>query len=224
MMNRIFPHLFLCFGLALAGCTPAVSERTAASAPKELRVDFVKLRHIAAFGPGKTDLAGEEVHKLDTFLDASDIGPDDHVYLQPAAEDHLTAARIGRLSKEMSRRGIGAQTLPEGAAPADSIAVIVERYVITPPDCPNWTSPTYGDHGNAEHTNLGCANATNLGLMIADPRDLVIGRKLGPVEGDAALASVRRYQAGQLKGLGGSASGGGASASAASSGGGGGGQ
>jgi len=78
-----------------------------------------------------------------------------------------------------------------------SSAVVVERYVVTPPDCPNWTKPPYGDHSNTPASNFGCATATNLGLMVADPRDLVIGRSLGPPRGDPALYGYSRYRVGK---------------------------
>jgi pilus assembly protein CpaD len=66
---------------------------------------------------------------------------------------------------------------------------------VTPPNCPDWTKPAYGaGHSNAMPSNYGCADVTNLGLMIADPRDLVIGRTLGPAEGNPATAAVLRYR------------------------------
>lgn len=43
------------------------------------------------------------------------------------------------------------------------------------PACPNWSSQRNGnDEANA--ANWGCATATDLALMIADPADLVHGR------------------------------------------------
>ncbi|HEX9489010.1 MAG TPA: CpaD family pilus assembly lipoprotein, partial [Stellaceae bacterium] len=68
---------------------------------------------------------------------------------------------------------------------------------VTPPDCPNWSKPASGDHSNTLPSNFGCADATNLGLMVADPRDLVLGRSLGPPRGDPALYGYSRYRTGK---------------------------
>ena len=37
-----------------------------------------------------------------------------------------------------------------------------------------------GDYTNTLPSNFGCATQTNLGLMVANPRDLVMGRVPGP--------------------------------------------
>jgi pilus assembly protein CpaD len=204
MKTRYLP--LLCAGAVLlvgAGCTPSTSEWSPSEAPKSARVEYVRLQHVAAFKPGSADLATGEAEKLRRFLDQAQVNAEDHVFLEPGSEDRLTASRIGRLSKAMAEKGVGAQTLPamsaDAALGADKVDIVVERYVVMPPDCPNWTSPAVGEHSNQPGSNFGCATATNLGLMVADPRDLVIGRTLGPAEGDAALAAVKRYRLGKVK-------------------------
>jgi pilus assembly protein CpaD len=61
------------------------------------------------------------------------------------------------------------------------------------PPCPNWSSPPGAEYTNAHTSNWGCAAATNLGLMVASPADLVSGRTLGPTEGMPAASAVQRY-------------------------------
>lgn len=41
--------------------------------------------------------------------------------------------------------------------------------------------------------NFGCANASALAQMIADPRDLVVGEQLGAMEGRKAIATLDAY-------------------------------
>jgi pilus assembly protein CpaD len=190
----------LALGLLLAGCTSETSEWTPAEAPKSPRVDYVRVQHDAAFKPGSAELAGGEAASLTQFLGAAQVTSADHVYLEAAADDRLEASRIGRLAKIVDQKGAGAQTLPAGAGiPPNHVRVVVERYVVTPPDCPNWSSPAVGYHGNEPGSNFGCADATNLSLMVADPRDLVIGRPLGPAQGDGAFAAAQRYRQGKVK-------------------------
>jgi pilus assembly protein CpaD len=199
MTDRLLRHLFLCFGLALAGCTPQISEWSDAEASKPIRVDYVRLQHDTAFLPGSAELAEGEADGLAAFLDQAEVAADDHVFFQPASKDKLAAARIGQLARELGQRGIGATTLPPIAttAGADQMAVVVERYVVTPPDCPNWSKPAAGDHSNTLPSNFGCADATNFSLMVADPRDLVVGRSPGPPVGDPAIAGYGRYRNGK---------------------------
>jgi hypothetical protein len=49
---------------------------------------------------------------------------------------------------------------------------------------------------------FGCANALNLRLMVADPRDLERGAALAPASGDAAFAAAERHRLGEVKPLG----------------------
>ena len=201
MTNRLLATLGFGLALALAGCTPPTSEWTEAEAPKKLRVDYVRLTYSTAFTPGSAELAGAAADDLVAFIDEAQVTNDDHVYFEPASNDALTAARIGALTRAIGRRGVGATTLPPSPTevPADHMMVVVERYVVTPPDCPNWTKPAWGDHSNTIPSNFGCADSTNLGLMVADPRDLVVGRTLGPAEGNAAVAGVERYRLCKVK-------------------------
>src|SRR5690348_8116375 len=199
MTNRSLRHLCFCLGLALSGCTPPVSEWSDSQASKQIRVDYVRLQHDTIFTPGTADLAAGEADSLASFLDEAEVAGGDHVFFQPASDDKLAAARIGQLTRELSRRGISATTLPPagGSVAADHMTVVVERYVVTPPDCPNWTKPPSGDHSNSLPSNFGCADATNLSLMVADPRDLLVGRPLGPPRGDPALNGYARYRNGK---------------------------
>ncbi|HYM01606.1 MAG TPA: CpaD family pilus assembly lipoprotein [Stellaceae bacterium] len=203
MKVRPLAYLSLCLGLALAACTPETSEWTETEAPKELHVDHVRLRHIANFAPNTDNLAAGETEKLTEFLETAEVTPEDRVYFEPAENDRLSAARIGKLTRELSRHGVGAATLPAVAngVPPNHMNIYVDRYVVTPPKCPNWTEPAIGIHTNGVSSNFGCADATNLGLMVANPRDLVIGRRPGAPEGDPALAGIDRYRRGVPKEL-----------------------
>jgi pilus assembly protein CpaD len=197
MTNRFLTTLCLGLGLALAGCTPPISEWSDAQAPKKLHIDYVRLEHSAAFAPGSADLADGETKELAAFLEQSQVSAQDHLYLQAAVDDSLVAQRIASLTRQLAPRGVGATMLPPSAkdVPADHMLLVLERYVVTPPNCPDWTKPAYGStHSNTMPSNYGCADTTNLGLMVADPRDLVIGRTLGPTEGNPATAAILRYR------------------------------
>jgi pilus assembly protein CpaD len=199
MKDRFLLHIFLCVGLALAGCTRTESEWTESEAPNKLRVDLVRLQHDVAFAFNSTKPADGENEEFIAFLDRAGVTPDDNVYLRAANADLLTTARMAQLSDRFARRGVAVTTLPPAAenVSIDDVQVFVERYVVTPPDCPNWTKYPYGSHDNAVASNYGCSDATNFAHMIANPRDLVSGRDFGPEQGIPAFAAIDRYRAGR---------------------------
>ncbi len=140
---------------------------------------------------------------LTAFLQAAQVSTDDPVYLEPVASDRLGASRVSALARDLTRQGYSVATLPAAgdAVPANALMVVVERYVVTPPDCPNWTKSQSDDHENAQTSNFGCAELNNLGLMVADPRDLVIARQLGPASAAQASLAIQRYRSGQTSPL-----------------------
>jgi pilus assembly protein CpaD len=193
--------LILCLALAcgvLQACD-APGEWSTNEAPRQLRVDFERMTHTATYAPEATQLAPGEQEKLASFLQVAQVTTDDHVYLEPTSNDRHNASRISALARDLTRRGYVVATLPPGrdAVPPNALLVTVERYVVTPPDCPNWTKSPNGDHENAPSSNFGCANLTNLGLMVADPRDLLIGRDMGPESAAHAGLAIQRYREGK---------------------------
>ena len=74
-------------------------------------------------------------------------------------------------------------------------------YHITLPNCPDWSKPIGTDSSNTTSSNLGCANQSNLARMVADPRDLVRGRRLGPADGVREAEAVVRYRTDNVKEL-----------------------
>lgn len=201
MKARLILGLAIALG-ALQACD-LPGEWTAVEAPKQLRVDFQRLTHTAAFPAGGTALARGEQESLAAFLQAAEVATDDPIYLEAAAEDRINTSRISALARELTHQGYSVATLPTArdAVPANTLLVVVERYVVTPPDCPNWTKSASDDHDNKPTANFGCSTVTNLGLMVANPRDLVIGRQLGPAEATQAGLAIQRYRIGQTSPL-----------------------
>ncbi|MBV8131009.1 MAG: hypothetical protein JO282_00660, partial [Alphaproteobacteria bacterium] len=97
------------------------------------------------------------------------------------------------------RYGIVATTLALDTVPANHASVSIGRYAVTLPTCPNWSQPPNADFSNAYSSNYGCADATNLGLMVASPADLVSGRPLTGTEAQPAVNAVQRYFTDRVK-------------------------
>src|SRR5216684_2055015 len=185
-------------GLALAACATPIEQWQPAQAPKTNTVEFVRLNHTVRFAPGAAVPAPAETRRLMNFVDDAEIAGGDDIYLDAAPTDRLSQARQASIRRLLSQRGIRTTALPaiagmggERLALGDEVALQVERYVVTPPACPNWSKPPGGDPTNTVGSNFGCATTTNLGLMIANPRDLLIGRKPGPADAEPALRAIQ---------------------------------
>lgn len=82
-----------------------------------------------------------------------------------------------------------------------AVQVVVRRYTVTLPACPDYTQYPGNTFDNGKSSNFGCATATNLGLMVADPGDLIAGQDLAASNGQVQADAVQRYLDGKTKDL-----------------------
>jgi pilus assembly protein CpaD len=190
--------------LLLAGCAREQAAWTAAEAPNRLQVDWRSESHVSTFAPNAVDLPGDERARLMRFLEASIRTGDERITLSPPADPDrgLSNQRVDRLRQLVAAaapgRPITVAPVADSRLRRDNALVVVGRYVVSTPSCPNWRKPSGIDSANQPSSNLGSANQTNLGLMVADPADLVVGQELQPADAEAMALSVRRYREGKV--------------------------
>jgi len=182
--------------LGLAACA---FEYSKSEAPDTLRVDGAESRRELAFAAGSAYLTPSELRQIDGWVLSGTIRSADRVAVAAGGPPGLAEQRAAAISRELLRYGIVTQTLALDTVPANRAIVSVGRYAVTLPTCPNWSQSLDYDFTNAFTSNYGCANVTNLGLMVASPADLVSGRTLGPANGTTAVNAVQRYLTDRVK-------------------------
>jgi pilus assembly protein CpaD len=190
MTLRLYP---LAIALTLAACAPGAAEYTKSEAPNRLQVDGATSELAVAFAPGSARLAATEAARLDRLVANGGIQRADRVAIAASGAPALADARVAAISSRLLRWGIVADARPIAAVPPNRAVVMVGRYAVTLPPCPNWSMPRANDFTNAPPSNFGCATAVNLGLMVASPGDLLPGRTLAAADGKPASAAVDRY-------------------------------
>jgi pilus assembly protein CpaD len=195
MKIRLYP-IAVALLLGLAAC---VTEYSKSEAPAALQVDGAQSRVEIAFADGSDRLSPGEARRLDGLVVAGNIRPADRVAIAAAGPPGLAARRAAAISSELLRYGIVASTQTLGTQPANRAIVAVGRYTVTLPACPNWSESLAVEFTNAFSSYYGCANATNLGMMVASPADLVSGRTLAPADAQPAVAAVQRYMTDRVK-------------------------
>ncbi|WP_262691849.1 CpaD family pilus assembly protein [Kordiimonas aestuarii] len=141
-------------------------------------VTLVRLAYtIEAEDDGTDTLSAGTAASLQAFLQSVGAGHGDIIMLDSAS----TAGRRDAIAQTLRKRGLvyGGEA-PLGETPeGGNIALYVERYLVTPPACGQWPNePTNNTRNNAS-AYFGCSNTANLGLMVADPRDLIAGQHRG---------------------------------------------
>ena len=131
--------------------------------------------------------------QLALFVRNGGIGPSDRVEIAAAGSGPLARARVAAVSHTLLAYGIVATPRQLAGVPANRAVLLVGRYAVMLPPCPDWSKTSPGDFTNQTSSNFGCANAVNLGMMVANPADLANGRTLEAKNGEPAVKAVDRY-------------------------------
>jgi pilus assembly protein CpaD len=187
--------------LLLGACQTPVAELPPPEPVASLQVNHVRVQYAASFLPGKADLSQDEAARFQAFIDQSGLRSGDRVYIALPNGDLLAASRIGKMASLLAQRNIGAETVtpPSTGLSANHMLVMADRYVVTPPACPNWSDSPTTPHDNTPNSNYGCATLSNLAEMVDNPRDLDMGRPLGPAYADPGLNAIERYRTDKVK-------------------------
>jgi pilus assembly protein CpaD len=84
---------------------------------------------------------------------------------------------------------------------SDSITMAATRTVAILPDCPGWLDHIAAPGDNKAEANFGCSNASNLGVMVADPADFAKGRSTPFSDAAPAINAVQLYKTDKVKPL-----------------------
>jgi pilus assembly protein CpaD len=195
-MKSYFRLVALPLMLGLSACA---AEYSKSEAPDTLRVDGAESWRELAFAAGSANLSPSELRKIDGWVLSGSIRPADRVAIAAAGPPGVAEQRAAAISRELLRYGVVAQTQAIDTVPANHAIVSIGRYAVTLPTCPNWSQSLSYDFTNAFTSNYGCANATNLGLMVASPGDLVSGRPLSATNAQVTGNAVQRYLTDRVK-------------------------
>jgi pilus assembly protein CpaD len=193
-----------------------------ASSPKNLEVERAQYRHTVHFATDQADLTAIEQERLLTFLQTVAPTPQDTMVIEGHADERagdlynleLASRRITSVGGFLQDHGLGGITVHASAfgerVPAaegsDSeawrqnrrVELVLERHLVELPPCPDWSRESGLDFSNLPGSNFGCATQANLGMMVANPSDLVRGRKLAPASGIHAAEGIVRYRTGNV--------------------------
>ena len=190
--------LLLGLGLAASGCAPQTSQWSMVEAPRENKLTLVRLAHQVQFRPNEDRLSPAEAARLGAFIRDQNVGYGDQILLI-GGNGALAQRRQEAVATAFARGGMRVirDVEIEGLSTApNELRVVVSRHVVTPPTCPNWSKRPDDDFGNTQSSHIGCATQTNLGLMIANPSDLVAGQEIGPADGELSAFRIESYRRG----------------------------
>ena len=149
---------------------------------------------VASSGNG---LSANDTGRVEGWFESLDLGYGDRVSVDLGSDSFGSGAReaIGAIA---SKYGLlldrGAPVTVGNVAPG-TVRVIVSRAKATVPGCPDWSRDPQANFNSHNASNYGCAINGNLAAMVADPRDLVLGRSAdGATDASTSGKAIKSYR------------------------------
>jgi pilus assembly protein CpaD len=197
--------LVLAGALLLAGCYGEYVQDYRELYPIRVQTQTAALP--VAFAASRTEPGSEQLARLDAFL--ADFrargGSKLFITANPAgigeavARDRARTVERRAVALGISPAAIETRLLESPSRPGEAI-VSYEQSTVQVPECGDWSKNTAVDGTNSAGSNFGCATQRYIGLMAADPADLVRPREYEGHDGQRTVDVMQKYRTGRQTG------------------------
>jgi len=185
------PFLLIAAGLAAVLTAPAAarSNRGVESVhqPVVQRSDFT-------LDVPAGDLSPADSARVLQWFDALDLDYGDRVSVDagtvPGPVDAPIAPLVARYGLFLS----DGAPITTGALPPGHVRIVVSRSVASVPGCPDFSAYSQPNFTGAASSNFGCGINSTIAAMVANPEDLVRGRRGRGSTADTAAKAIRVWR------------------------------
>lgn len=168
--------------------------------PPKNKVETRTQMHMVHFAPGASTLPADELAAL--RMGVRDVSPMavETLQVQLHPSQMRNSLRKNFITKQLRNLGyVEADVLFESSDTLDRDEARIDiGYAVTVlPHCPDWRRSPVTTYSNTSQGNFGCASTVNLGLMVADPRDLERGEGNGTPDTERTTQVIRDYRGGK---------------------------
>jgi len=144
----------------------------------------------------KTGVSKSHQDQLTQFITQHDVTRQDDLLITYDATKRAVrrAEKLQAYLKQFGLHAVLHATNAAEATTAQAVRLTVTQYTVQVPNCPDWSDGPYAHFNNQVSSNFGCATAANLGLMIANPKDLLQGRESSLADGVVLSNSLQGYR------------------------------
>jgi type IV pilus biogenesis protein CpaD/CtpE len=156
-----------------------------------------------SFAPGTGRLDQGQVNELHAMVAAGRSAQRDEFIVvtdgSGGTMQQLRAQQVRQSLASAGARWVGSSVEPSMAMGPSQVVVVRSEYRLGTTNCPNHNPSSIGNPNGSSMPGFGCADAYNMGQMLARPRDAAIGRDPGPAEAWVNANAVQRYREGRVR-------------------------
>jgi len=166
--------LALTLGLGLAGCggMPTNTSLYSIKQPVVDRTNFTFDVNTNASG-----LPVSEQQRLNGWFETMDLRYGDRIAIENPGQNPAVTTAIRDLAARYGLIISDTAPVTEGMLQPGQARVVITRSSAAVPGCPDWSAKSDMNYNNAASPNFGCGVNSNLAAMVADPQDLLEGKK-----------------------------------------------
>lgn len=164
----------LTLGLALAGCggMPTNTSLYSVKQPVVERTNMVLDVNTTSAG-----LPISEQQRLNGWFETMDLRYGDRIAIENPSQNPAVTSAIRDLAGRYGLMISDTAPVTPGFVQPGQARVVITRSSARVPGCPDWSATSDMNFNNATSPNFGCAVNSNLAAMVADPQDLLEGKK-----------------------------------------------
>jgi type IV pilus biogenesis protein CpaD/CtpE len=198
---------FVAVVVAAAGLTACGPGPVVRQSEFDTRFDPVRSDSMVAvsFAPGAGGPDTAQVTELRKMVAVGHRAQrDEFVVVSDGSGGAIQRARAERVSRSLAEAGarwVNTSVEPAMATGPNAVVVVRSEYLMGFNNCPSYIPAAEGNPYESVMPGFGCANAYNMGQMLARPRDAVVGREPGPADATVNAAAIARYREGKVRTL-----------------------
>lgn len=182
MIKYILPALVL-----LGGCTSTPIEKAPA-------LDVVSVTNKLTLKLNGATLSSKQSEGIQQFFERKALAYGVKVKL--VSHSVIGKSSLDQIEQLLIAQGIAANNIQRVDSKEQSqgdVQILAESFKVKQPKCHVQKYSNNFLNRYKQHPSFGCANSVALAQMVANPKDLVVGEKLGPTNGAKAVSSIEGY-------------------------------
>lgn len=161
-------------GLSLAGCGGVATNTSLYSTKQPVveRSSFSLDVNTSASG-----LSISEQQRINGWFETMDLRYGDRIAIEDPSQNPAVSTAINDLAGRYGLVIASIAPTTSGALAPGQARVVITRSTASVPGCPDWSAKSDTNYLNGLSPGFGCAINSNIAAMVADPQDLIEGKK-----------------------------------------------
>lgn len=172
--SKLAGAIALSLGLVTAGCGGMPENRSLYSVKQPVVERTNYTLDVRTNGSG---LPISEQQRVDGWFETMGLAYGDRISVEDPTSNPAVESAVAELAGRYGLLVSPAAPTTAGFLEPGQARIVVTRSSASVPGCPDWSVKSDMNYNNSTHPGYGCATNSNLAAMVADPQDLLEGKK-----------------------------------------------